>query len=183
MGLLENTILLKKKNIRSILLLPSLLGLLFFMLPISYQGVVTIPVALLVYGAETLLHEMLPAIIAFVLLFSSLASLIAKMVWPGFAGRNNIMNCLLNPSPVDFIARQAGAVLIISIYLNLGPAMICEQTTGGIFLNDILPVIFLSFIIAGFFSHCCSILDCPSSSACCLAESCALSSGFPGYLL
>ncbi|MGS0730794.1 YjiH family protein, partial [Shewanella sp. 0m-11] len=60
-------------NIKTILtfIVPSLIGLLLFMMPISYQDALTIPIAIISKGLQNLLSGVIVAMVTFVVIFTA----------------------------------------------------------------------------------------------------------------
>ena len=78
-----------KNNIKFII--PSLLGVLLFMTPISYNGDITIPVAILSNKLTELLGGSLPYIIAATLAISGIMTFITSVFKPKFILENNFL--------------------------------------------------------------------------------------------
>jgi nucleoside recognition membrane protein YjiH len=130
-------------------LLPSLLGVFLFMAPVDYQGTITIPIAILAKTIQTLFDDKLTAIVTFIISFTAVLSLITKAVKPKFILNNSFLNGLLNPTMAWFIVQQLGAIFAVMTFFNIGPEAIHSGDTGGLVLNDLLPVLFSVFIFAG----------------------------------
>lgn len=129
-------------------LLPSLAGLLLFVVPVSYKGQLTIPIALLAGALRTYLVDWIPTIVTGVIILTTLITILAK-IGASFITRNAFLNGLFNISPVWCCIRFAGAAFVIATYFKIGPAIIWNQSTGGMVLYDLLPVLFSVFIFAG----------------------------------
>ncbi len=138
-------------NIKTILtfIIPSLIGLLLFMTPISYQDAITIPIAIVSKGLQAFLGDALTAIVTGVVVFTALASVITKLVKPTVIKNNLFLNSLLNVSPMWLLTRVLGAVFILLTFSDIGPEAIRSGDTGALVLNDLLPVLFCVFIFAG----------------------------------
>ncbi|WP_394147552.1 YjiH family protein [Shewanella atlantica] len=138
-------------NIKTILtfIIPSLIGLLLFMTPISYQDAITIPIAIVSKGLQAFLGDALTAIVTGVVVFTALASVITKLVKPAVIKNNLFLNSLLNVSPMWLLTRVLGAVFILLTFSDIGPEAIRSGDTGALVLNDLLPVLFCVFIFAG----------------------------------
>lgn len=143
-------------------LLPSLLGIFLFMLPISYNGSITIPVAILSNGLQALLADQMLNILLVTVSISALGALITKLFKPHFILNNKFLTMLFNPSWVWLILRILAFVFIIMIVLvdkgyvvpeSLMPLaeIITSADTGRLVLSDLLPVLFSIFLFAGLF--------------------------------
>lgn len=130
-------------------LLPSLLGVFLFMAPIEYQDTLTIPIAVLAKSVQSLFDGMLTAVVTFVISLTAVASIFTKLIKPRAITENSFLNGLLNPSLVWFIVQLMGAVFVVMTFFGIGPKMIHDGATGGLVLNDLLPVLFSVFLFAG----------------------------------
>ncbi|WP_299803621.1 YjiH family protein [uncultured Shewanella sp.] len=138
-------------NIKTILtfIVPSLIGLLLFMMPINYQDALTIPIAIISKGLQNLLSDVLVGIVTSIVIFTAIASLLAKVLQPKFIVENRFLNSLFNVSPIWLVVRVLGAVFITLTFFNVGPEAIRSGSTGALVLNDLLPVLFSVFLFAG----------------------------------
>lgn len=142
-------------------IVPSFLGIFLFMLPIPYEGSITIPIAILSTGLQNLLSNYLLYILFIVILISALGSLLTKLFKPSFITKNSFLNALFNPTPIWFTLRLI-ALFFISIILLVDHGFIADKflpfteiissgDTGRLVLNDLLPVLFSIFLFAGLF--------------------------------
>ncbi|OEH93258.1 YjiH family protein [Bacillus solimangrovi] len=131
-------------------LLPSLLGIFLFMTPISYAGEITIPIAVLSNFVQGMLEDLLPAIMTIIITITFVGTILAKFIqWP--TDKPSFLRSLLDVSPVWVLIRVLGMVFAILTLLQVGPAAIISENTGGLLLNDLLPVLFSVFLFAGLF--------------------------------
>ena len=130
-------------------LIPSLIGLLLFVTPVSFRGEVTIPIALLAGALKDALGSALPGIVTAIVLATAGMTVLTKMVKPAFVTNNRFLSGLLDVSILWCTIRLAGAVFIGLSYFQVGPEAIWSGATGGMVLNDLLPVLFSVFIFAG----------------------------------
>ncbi|NRD72878.1 YjiH family protein [Shewanella sp. VB17] len=138
-------------NIKTILtfIIPSLIGLLLFMTPISYQNAITIPIAIISKGLQAFLGDFLTAIVTAIVCLTAIASVITKRLKPAFITQQHFLNSLLNVSAMWVIIRVIGAAFILLTFAQIGPEAIRSSNTGALVLNDLLPVLFCVFIFAG----------------------------------
>lgn len=129
--------------------LPSLLGILLFMTPVSYQGDFTIMIAVLAKSLQATLASVLPLLVAALISVSALLSLLATLFKPKVVTQSLFLNTLFNVSPVWLLSRLLGAVFVLLVYTKTGPEILYSTDTGGLVLNDLLPVLFSVFIFAG----------------------------------
>ena len=129
--------------------LPSLLGILLFMTPISYQGDFTIMIAVLAKSLQAALAEQLPLIVTVLICLSAVISLMTKIFKPKVVSESLFLNTLFNVSPAWLLSRLVGAGFVLLFYTQTGPEILYSADTGGLVLNDLLPVLFSVFIFAG----------------------------------
>ncbi|PKF63874.1 hypothetical protein CW745_02225 [Psychromonas sp. psych-6C06] len=119
------------------------------MMPISYEGNITIPIAIVAKTLQSLLGSSLPLIVTVVVLFTALMTTAHKVASFKWINDSTFFRGLFDVSPVWFAVRIIGAVFIVLTYLQIGPEMIYSGGTGALVLNDLLPVLFCVFIFAG----------------------------------
>lgn len=139
----------KRKSTFLVFLIPSLIGLFLFMAPISYNGEITIPVAILAKGLISILDSYLVPVITAVITFTAIASLLYCFIKPSFIRQNTFLDRLFSPSPLWLVVRVIGGILVIMTFFQLGPKAIWEENTGGLVLEGLLPTLFAVFIFAG----------------------------------
>jgi nucleoside recognition membrane protein YjiH len=141
----------KQHNLKTIItfILPSLIGLMLFMLPISYDGAITIPIAVLAKMLQAALADKLTLIVTIIIVFMAFATVLASLIKPKFVTQSTFFtNLLLIPS-LWVLMRILGAVFVVMTYLQMGPEIIYSSATGALVLNDLLPVLFSVFLLAG----------------------------------
>ena len=141
----------KSHNLKTILtfIVPSLLGLMLFMMPINFEGNITIPIAIVAKSLLNLLGDTLPLIITGIVIFTAIASTLHKLFQFNAIKKRPFFDGLLTVSPVWFMIRLLGAIFIAMTYFSMGPEMIGSEYTGALVLNDLLPMLFCVFIFAG----------------------------------
>ncbi len=132
-----------------IFIIPSLIGILLFMVPIKFNGEITIPVALMSKFLANSLEGYLTSIITLIICISAIFSIITKVFKPNFIIKNEFLNTLFNVSPIWFISRLLGALFSVLALFNFGPEMIINSGTGTFVLNDLLTILFTIFFFAG----------------------------------
>lgn len=132
-----------------VFLIPSLLGLFLFMAPVSYNGDLTIPIAVL---AKSLIHtigDYLVPIVTIIIGFMAISSLSYKFLKPSFISRSPFLHRLFSPSPLWLTVRILGGLAVTMTYFQFGPNAVWEENTGGLVLEGLLPTLFSVFIFAG----------------------------------
>ena len=138
-----------KDNLKFII--PSIIGVLLFMIPIKYEGDVTIPIAIFSGMLVNFLGEYLVYIITGTMAISAILSLIATIVKPKFITHNKILSSLFTTTPLWLVSRVLGGIFGVLAAFQIGPQMIISGDTGAFVLNDLLTVLFSIFLFAGLF--------------------------------
>lgn len=150
---LEKPLQKKKASVGDLLtfIIPSLIGIFFFMIPVSYKGEITIPIAVLSGWVQDLLGGSLPAIMTVIIVLTLIGTLLIKSVRPEVLNRNHFLKALFDVPAIWLIARILGAIFAIMTLFKLGPEAVWSPNTGGLLLNDLLPILFAVFLFAGLF--------------------------------
>lgn len=138
-----------KDNLKFII--PSIIGVLLFMIPIKYEGDVTIPIAIFSGMLVNFLGEYLVYIITGTMAISAILSLIATIVKPKFITNNKILSSLFTTTPLWLVSRVLGGIFGVLAAFQIGPQMIISGDTSAFVLNDLLTVLFSIFLFAGLF--------------------------------
>ena len=138
-----------KDNLKFII--PSIIGVLLFMIPIKYEGDVTIPIAIFSGMLVNFLGEYLVYVITGTMAISAILSLIATIVKPKFITNNKILSSLFTTTPLWLVSRVLGGIFGVLAAFQIGPQMIISGDTGAFVLNDLLTVLFSIFLFAGLF--------------------------------
>lgn len=143
----------KKSNLKDNLkfIIPSLIGVILFMIPIKYKNEVTIPIAIFAKSLVNILDGYLIYILTSTLAVSGLVSLITTIVKPKFIINNKFLNSLFNTTPLWMISRVLGGVFGVLAAFQIGPEVIISGDTGWFVLNDLLTILFSIFLFAGLF--------------------------------
>ncbi|WP_019274308.1 YjiH family protein [Vibrio coralliilyticus] len=139
------------KNSRNILMfaIPSLLGLFFFLAPLTIDGNFTFPLALMAKGVKAILGDAILPTVTAVICFSAVASILASLIKPTFVTQSALMTRLFVLTPVWLVVRVLGAVFTLMALHQIGPEVIWNGNTGGLVLNDLLPSLLVTFFLAG----------------------------------
>ncbi|KJY67992.1 membrane protein [Vibrio coralliilyticus] len=129
--------------------IPSLLGLFLFMAPISYDGDITIPVAVLAKSIQAVFGDHLVGMVTSIILFMATTSLLCRIKNPAFIANSPFLNSLFNPSPLWLAVRVIGGLAVAMTFFQVGPEAVWEENTGGLVLEGLLPTLFSVFIFAG----------------------------------
>lgn len=130
-------------------IIPSFIGVLLFMTPVKIGEGYTIPIAFLSNSLQDKIGDYIPAIMAILILISGIGTLFVKIVRPEFVRRSHFLATLFDITPFWATVRVLGAIFATMTLLQIGPEAIYSENTGGLLLNDLLPVLFATFLFAG----------------------------------
>ncbi|MBG9449496.1 membrane protein [Cytobacillus firmus] len=130
-------------------IIPSLIGSLLFLVPVKFQGDVTIGVGILASLLGKAFSEQMPAIIIFILGLSVFLSILAKTAKPVFILDNKFLKGLFDTGKFGLTMRVLGFAVGIMTFFEIGPEFIWSRNTGGVVLYDLAPVLLTWFLFAG----------------------------------
>ncbi len=125
-------------------ILPSLSGVLLFMIPINFEGSLTLLVAVFAKSIELSLDKYLPAISTLIISLSCLLSIIKTPLL-----KTEYFKKLFQVGKFWTLIRSLGALFTILAYFKIGPEFIFSDKTGGYILNELLGLLFSVFLFAG----------------------------------
>ena len=128
-------------------LLPSILGVLLFLVPLKFDGQVTILVALVAEALKNLLQDYSAAISVGLISLSALLTLCVSLFGIKL-GRSAFIQHLFQVGPAWVVLRVLGAVLGGMILFGVGPHWLLSESTGQLVLNDLVSVILTYLFIA-----------------------------------
>ncbi|MDR0551332.1 MAG: YjiH family protein [Spirochaetaceae bacterium] len=130
-------------------IIPSLIGVALFMLPIPYEGGLSILLAVLVKTVNGVISPALPHIAFVVALTSGLLTLLVKIFRPAFVKNNNNLKGLFDVPWVWAVLRAIGAAFAAMVYFKFGPEQITSDATGTFILYDLVSPIMTTVVFAG----------------------------------
>lgn len=128
-------------------LLPSIIGVLLFLVPFQTGESVNIGMGMMADGLQTLLGEGLPLIAMVVLCISVAVTLYVKVANPAWAQGGHFAD-MFQVGPVWVALRILGAIFVVMTYFQVGPEFVTASFTGGVMLNDLAPVLLTFFFFA-----------------------------------
>lgn len=128
-------------------LIPSLIGVLLFLVPFQVGDSINIGMGLMADGLQTLLGSALPAIAVVVLCLSVVATIYAKLANPAWA-KKGMLHEMFHVGPLWLVMRVLGALFALMTYFQFGPEFVTASFTGGVMLNDLAPVLLTFFFFA-----------------------------------
>lgn len=145
-------------------IVPSLIGIFLFMIPIPQDNSITIPVALLSKWLQNALEPMMVPILFSLVTISAILTLVTKLFKPKFILSNGFLYNLFNPSWLWTTIRVlafifVGLVLLVTKLdvhtlphsLAVIVEMVVSSDTGAFIMADLLPILFSIFLLAGLF--------------------------------
>lgn len=132
-------------------LIPSLMGVFLFLIPVFYDGNTTIPIAVLAKWLQAVIAPIADKLLFGIVLFSGIATLIASLVKPAFIKNSEYLSSLFTPNPIWVVIRLVGALFAGMVLFQFGAESIVHKNTGMLVYNDLMPVLLSVFIFAGVF--------------------------------
>ena len=137
-------------------IVPSVIGILLFMIPVKYDGSWTICVKILADFIGGAIGGGLPLLCVIIVTISAVLST-AALAKPKFITEHPILNDTFSTSVIWVVVRDLGAIFIWLTYLGVDAGdedtgfihMITEGGAGGFVLGDLLTVLVIIFAIAG----------------------------------
>lgn len=130
-------------------MIPSLVGILLFMIPFSIQGEITIPVALLANWVQSAFAGVLPKFITVIIMLTAVMTVATKVFKPMWILEKPFFKGLFGVSTIWVWARIVAAVFAILTFYEIGPKFIWSDATGGLLFSDLIPALFAVFLFAG----------------------------------
>lgn len=132
-------------------IVPSLVGIFLFMIPISYDGEITIPVAILAGMLQDGIGPHIPKIMTAIIAVTVIGSLGTYLFKPKAIVNKPFLNTLFNVNIVWQLIRLVGLIFAVMTLFKLGPEAVWSENTGQLLLFDLIPVLFSVFLFAGLF--------------------------------
>lgn len=129
-------------------IIPSVLGVILFMIPIQYDGNFTIPIAVVAKVMSRVIGPALPGLCTLIVCVSAIGSAIATFLKPKAILENKTLNRFFNVQPIWMVARVFGMIFIIMVATGSGPEYVISGDTGS-FVLELLSTLVLIFVFAG----------------------------------
>jgi len=130
-------------------LLPSLVGMVLFVIPVSQDGSLTIPIAVAANFLLNLMGVHSSTVIWLLISLSAVVTLLHKTVGVPFIRKNRKLDALFSVKGLWFFVLMAGFAFVNMIYFGVGPACILSDETGGLIIRDLMPILTCVFLLAG----------------------------------
>ncbi len=137
-------------------LIPSIIGVVLFMVPVQYDGSWTVVVKILADLISQAISDYLP-ILCLIIVTTSAVLGVMSLSKPTFLTTYPIVDATFSTTTVWAVIRILGAVFLWLTYLEIDADenstgiihMITEGGAGGFVLNDLLTVLVIIFFLAG----------------------------------
>lgn len=131
-------------------IIPSLIGVIIFLLPIPKDGTFTIILGMLVDFVRGALKDHLPLIGMIIVAISGVMTLVGTFLKPAFIMDNEFLKSTFVVGPIWYISRALGTVLYVMVFYELGPEWIWSIDTGGTPGFILIPILVALFIFTSF---------------------------------
>ncbi|WP_339213079.1 YjiH family protein [Ornithinibacillus sp. FSL M8-0202] len=132
-------------------IIPSLLGIFFFMIPVKTADGFSIPIAILANWVQDVLAGQLSLIMMIIISLTAVLTILARVIGIDALAKTPFFKKLLYVNWFWTIARVLAAAFAIMVYFKIGPEAIHSEDTGQLLLDDLLHVLFAVFLFAGIF--------------------------------
>ena len=129
--------------------IPSFIGAFLFVVPVSQNGNMTIPIAIAANKLLALMGEHALTIIWALISISAMVTLLHRFLNLEFLKRDSKLDALFGVKGFWFWTRMTGFLFANMIYFNIGPDFIIGELTGGLVINDLIPILVCVFLLAG----------------------------------
>ncbi|GKW52109.1 membrane protein [Pseudoalteromonas sp. NCCP-2140] len=119
------------------------------MTPVPIGEAMTIPIAVMAKAVQEWIGPFALGLITSIVCITGILSLVIKLFKPQLLLKFFIIKHLFDVSWLWLSVRLLGMVFIVLTYTKQGPEMIISGNTGALVLNDLLPVLFSVFVLAG----------------------------------
>ena len=145
-----------KTNLMAKFLVPSIVGIVLFMIPVKFDGSWTIAVKILADMIGNAIGGILPVLCVGIVTISAIMSALS-LAKPKFITEQPILRDTFLVGPIWVVIRVLGAIFIWLTFLGVQSGdentgflhMLTSSGTGGFVLGDLLTVLVIIFAIAG----------------------------------
>ncbi|MCR8922636.1 YjiH family protein [Dasania sp. GY-MA-18] len=129
-------------------LLPSFIGVLLFLTPITHEGKQTIVIGLLADTIRLGLGAALPLIVTLTFVLSGIMSSYVSLLKPRWINSFPLLSHVFTTTPLWLLLRGLGGLFCAMTYFQYGPEWIIGSDTGQVAYMEIAGVIFCIIAIA-----------------------------------
>lgn len=134
-------------------LVPSLLGVILFMIPLKIGDGWQVPIAFLADKLSGLVEPAMPFAAMVLIIVSAVGSVIFLFVQKDEGAKPTFVQTLFKVTPFWTLTRVVGAVFAVMVTYKLGPEAIWSENTGGMLLSPdgLVSFLYTIFLFAGLF--------------------------------
>ncbi len=129
--------------------IPSLVGLILFVVPIHHDGNLTIPIAVAANGLLALMGEHALTVVWLLISAGGVLTLLHRFLGIGALKHDPKMDALFGVKGFWFWVRMTGFLIVNMIYFGFGPEFLIGPLTGGLVAGELLPILSCVFLLAG----------------------------------
>ena len=130
-------------------IIPSVLGTVIFLLPIQWQGNMTILNGIITDIMQKLLAPVITTVVVAAIVLSAVCSTVRRFLKPAWIVESERWNSLFSCNTFYYACRILGAVFALMVYFGVGFHIVISPYTGGTMLN-LLKTITVWFMAAAF---------------------------------
>lgn len=133
-------------------LIPSIAGLLFFLIPVRFSEGWQVPIAKFSGLLGTVLEPITPFAMMSIMVIAAIGSIVFMFI-PEIEGRRTFAEGLFKVTPFWLVTRIVGAIFGVMVIFKLGPEALWNENTGGLLLapDGLISLLFTVFLLAGLF--------------------------------
>ena len=128
-------------------IIPSVLGTVIFLLPIQWQGNMTILIGIITDIMQKLLAPVITTVVVAAIVLSAVCSTVRRFLKPAWIVESERWNSLFSCNTFYYACRILGAVFALMVYFGVGFHIVISPDTGGTMLN-LLKIITVWFMAA-----------------------------------
>jgi len=132
-------------------IIPSIIGVILFMIPVPAGDGLTIPIAVLSDWIQGLLDDQVSLIMMLIIVITAILTILARLTGGSVFERTPFFKQLFYTSTFWTLTRVVAAVFAVMVYFGIGPEAVIGPDTGQTLLDDLLHVLFAVFLFAGLF--------------------------------
>lgn len=131
-------------------LVPSILGIILFMIPLKFESGWKVPIAKFADILSGIVEPYMPMAAMVVIVIAALGSVVFLGIRSGHA-KPSFWVTLFKVTPFWTITRVVGAIFAIMVTFQIGPEAIINENTGGLLLapDGLVSFLFTIFLFAG----------------------------------
>lgn len=130
---------------------PSIAGLLLFIIPLPYKGNFSIGVGMMASETKNAIGTHLPLLMTAVIVISAIITIIANTTKAKIFTESEFLKTTFICKPLWVLFRVVGAIFVVLTYTKKGSEIIYSGATGGTVLFDLMPTLATWFFFSGFF--------------------------------